>query len=61
MLEHKQTKKRRDHASDLKMLGDQAAEILQLHRDGKIDADEAARRLNELKTKDRSFLDLLVG
>ena len=53
--------KRRDHSQQLKDLSDEAAHILELHRAGAIDGDEAARRLDELKDRHRTFLDRLVG
>lgn len=53
--------KRRDHAKQLKELSDAAAEVMRLHNDGKIDADEAARRLSELKDRQQTFLDRLIG
>lgn len=53
--------KRRDHSRQLKELGDEAVKIMKLHNAGKIDGDEAARRLDELKARHRTFLDRLVG
>jgi hypothetical protein len=55
------TTKRRDHSRQLKELGDEAVKIIKLHAAGKIDGDEAARRLDELKVRHRTFLDRLVG
>jgi hypothetical protein len=54
-------KKRRDHSLQLKELSDEAVRIVSLHAEGKIDGDEAARRLDELKARHRTFLDRLVG
>lgn len=53
--------KRRDHSQQMKELSDEAAEVMRLHQVGEIDADEAARRLDELKNRHRTFLDRLVG
>lgn len=61
LIEHDRQGKRRNHSLQLKALSDEAAEIMRLHETKKIDADEAARRLNELKERHRSFLDRLVG
>lgn len=60
-VDPKSAEKKRDHAQQLKDLSDEAMEIFQLHEDGAIDADEAASRLNELKTRHRTFLDRLIG
>ncbi|WP_156418206.1 hypothetical protein [Aureimonas sp. D3] len=53
--------KRRSHPKNMKELGDAASAILQRHAAGEIDASEAARLLEELSLRDRTFLDLLVG
>lgn len=54
-------KPKRDHSAQMKELSDAAAEILRLHAEGQIDGDEAARKLYELKTRHRTFLDRLIG
>jgi hypothetical protein len=48
-------------AERMKAAGDEAAEILRQHQRGTIDSEEAARRLNELRNRDRTFFDRLVG
>lgn len=53
--------RRRDHSEQMKNLSDEAAAILKLHAEDKIDGDEAARRLEELKSRHRTFLDRLIG
>jgi hypothetical protein len=61
LAHHKQPAKRHGHSEQMKDLSDEAAEIFRLHEAKEIDADEAARRLNELKSRYRTFLDRLVG
>lgn len=53
--------RRRDRSSQIKQLADEAVQIVNLHAAGEIDGDEAARRLEELKVRHRTFLDRLVG
>lgn len=52
---------KRDHSKQMQELSDEAAEILKLHADGVIDGEEAARRIQELTTRHRTFLDRLIG
>lgn len=61
LADHPKSKQKRDHAQDLKKISDATAEVLRSHAAGEIDSDEAALRLYELKTRNRTFLDRLVG
>lgn len=61
LADHPSRIKRDSHSDRLKRVSDAAAEIYRLHSNGKISSEEAARRLLELKTKNRTFLDRLVG
>lgn len=53
--------RKRTHAEQMQEVSDEAAKIYKLHQDGEIDGDEAAKRLKELTTRHRTFLDRLVG
>jgi hypothetical protein len=61
LIDHPETPKRRDHSKQLKELSDEAAEVFRLHEAGHIDSEEATRRLDELKSRHKTFLDRLVG
>jgi uncharacterized membrane protein len=61
VVDQKAPPKRRNHSQELKELSDEAADIIRRHEAGEIDSDEAARCLNELKSRHRTFLDRLVG
>lgn len=61
LIDRERPPKRPDHSELMKSLSDEAAAIFRLHEDRKIDAYEAARRLNELKARHRTFLDRLIG
>lgn len=53
--------RRISHSERMKALSDAAKEVLRKHELGDIDADEAARQLRDLKNKNRTFLDRLIG
>lgn len=61
LIDHKPPERRRDHSKQMKELSDEAAAVLKLHSEGKIDGDEASRRIKELTTRHRTFLDRLIG
>lgn len=61
IFDHHEKSKRRDHSKQMKELSDEAAEIMRQHDAGEIDGEEAARRLDELKARHRTFFDRLVG
>lgn len=61
LIDHKPPKRCRDHSKQMKELSDEAAAILKLHAEGRIDSDEASRRIEELTTRHRTFLDRLIG
>lgn len=54
-------RRRPTHSERMQSVSEETQRILELHARGEIDGDEAARRLEELATRHRTFLDWLIG